>query len=135
MLTPDRMLVQGHINALRATAQPQPNLRSTLSARLEGRLQAALATATVNPQSINFADVQISPIVDTHQSFSSSSADGLFGVTDIDSWWSQGLNNQGDVGNVSGQIGENPFDLGLGNWPPAFQRILGGLMDSGDGMR
>ena len=121
------MLVQGHINALRATSQPQPNLRSTLATRLEGRLQSALATATVDPQSINFGDLRHGPTSTAHQPFST---DALFGLSNLESWWTNEMNNILDV--TALEPGGNQSELGLGNWPPSFQRIMDSLLDSGD---
>ena len=41
MLSPDRLLVQGHINALKATQQSGPSLRLNLAQKLETRLVTA----------------------------------------------------------------------------------------------
>lgn len=42
----DRLLVQGHVNALRNTHQPEPNLRIALARRLEERLKQVQSPAS-----------------------------------------------------------------------------------------
>ncbi|ORX36111.1 hypothetical protein BD324DRAFT_657055 [Kockovaella imperatae] len=143
----DRLLVQGHINALQATSQPRPNLRSTLASRLESRMQLELTTPPVDSgfQSMNFNGLHHSPTVALRepqfmpQTSGMPHGDGLFSLSgltsDFDTWWSGEMNAGEGRGAPSDHMdpnSHNPFEMGMGTWPPAFQRVIGGLLDPND---
>lgn len=133
VLTTDRLLVQGHIHALRSTQQPAPNLRLDMANRLEARMSATSsplittssgARLPMNTHPSQLGDLPLAPPLENTQPFFMTPPEVQTTVpfvephaTGLGDWMS------------SAEFAISQNEGALPTWPSALQRMMGGVLD------